>query len=145
MARAAIDARADLAATKVPAGSPGALRERAAVQTDLARAEALLRSARAFLFEAVQDAWETAVAGREVTLRQRALARIAATHAALSATQAVDLARNAAGSTALYTSSPLERVFRDVHAATQHVGVTPLFFELGGRVLLGLSPGRSSF
>ena len=41
--------------------------------------------------------------------------------------------------TALNTdSSPLQRRFRDVHVATQHIMVAPASWELAGRLLLGL-------
>jgi alkylation response protein AidB-like acyl-CoA dehydrogenase len=145
MARGAIDALVELASAKTPTGSQHLLRERPSVQTDIARAEALLRSARAFLIEALQDIWEVLASGGEVTMQQRAMGRIAGTHAAISAAQAVDLMYNAAGGTALYQSGLLERFFRDVHAATQHISVTPTYYELSGRVLLGMSPGTPRF
>ena len=43
----------------------------------------------------------------------------------------------AAGGTSLYSSSPLQRHFRDVHAATQHAMVGPDVRETIGAVLLG--------
>jgi hypothetical protein len=52
---------------------------------------------------------------------------------------------NAGGGTALYESCLLKRFFRDVHAATQHIAVTPAYYELSGRVLLGMSPGTPRF
>ena len=145
LARGAIDALVDLASTKTPTGSQSLLRDRPSVQSDIARAEALVRSARAFLVEALQDVWAALVDGREVTMRQRAIGRIAGIHAATSAAQAVDLMYNAGGGTALYESGLLERFFRDVHAVTQHIAVTPAYYELSGRVLLGMSPGTPRF
>jgi alkylation response protein AidB-like acyl-CoA dehydrogenase len=145
MARGAIDALAELASAKTPTGAQTLLRDRPSVQADIARAEALVRSARAFLIEALQDIWEVLATGGEVTMQQRAIGRIAGTHAAIRAAQAVDLMYNAAGGTALYQSCLLERFFRDVHAATQHSSVTPTYYELSGRVLLGMSPGTPRF
>src|ERR1700733_7868962 len=51
IARAAIDAFVDLAEGKTPIGSSSRLREKASAQADVGKAEALLRSARAFMVE----------------------------------------------------------------------------------------------
>jgi indole-3-acetate monooxygenase len=145
IARAAIDAFTELAGGKTPMGSVGRLREKPVAQSDLGRAEAHVRSGRAFLLEAIEEIWDAAAAGRVPTLRQRAIARLAAAKAAEASAQAVDLLHNAAGGTALFESNPLERCFRDVHATTQHIGTQAANFELGGRVLLGLDPGTPRF
>jgi alkylation response protein AidB-like acyl-CoA dehydrogenase len=145
IARAAIDAFVALAEAKTPMGSTSRLRDKPMAQVDLGRAEAQLRAGRAFLLEAIGEIWSEAAAGRTPTLRQRAIARLAAAKAAETSAQAVDLLFNAAGGTALFESSPLERCFRDVHATTQHIGTQPANFELAGRVLLGLDPGTPRF
>ena len=64
--------------------------------------------------------------------------RLAATHAVESSAGAVDRAWSLAGGSAIYETGPLERRFRDVHAATQHMLVAPPTWELTGRSLLGL-------
>jgi NAD(P)H-nitrite reductase large subunit len=46
---------------------------------------------------------------------------------------------NAAGGSAVYAASPLQRHFRDVHVATQHAMVGTDVLETAGAVLLGES------
>jgi alkylation response protein AidB-like acyl-CoA dehydrogenase len=145
IARAAIDAFLDLAENKTPTGSTARLREGPVAQADVGRAEARLRAGRAFLVEAMEELWAEAVAGRTPTLRQRAIARLAAAEAAESSVRTVELVWKAAGATALFESNRLERCFRDVHATTQHILTNTGNFEVAGRVLLGLEPGRPNF
>jgi indole-3-acetate monooxygenase len=140
IARAAIDALLELAAVKTPKGSARLLRDRDAVQAAVGRAEGLLRSGRAFLYETAAEAWRTALAGVDISLEQRALLRLAATQAAAGAVEAVDLMFTAAGGSAVYASSRIERCFRDVHVAVQHAQIQPVNFETVGQVFLGMSP-----
>ena len=55
--------------------------------------------------------------------------------------KAVDLVADAAGMNSAQTSCPIERCWRDVHTATQHVLMNTSRFEVVGRVLFGLDPG----
>jgi indole-3-acetate monooxygenase len=145
IARAAIEAFVELAEGKTPIGGSAKLRDKASAQADVGKAEALVRSARAFLIDELQGIWDTVAKGEMPSVRQRAVARLAAAQAASASAQAVDLIYNAAGGTALYETSLIERCFRDVHATTQHVGIASANFEISGRVLLGLDPGTPRF
>jgi alkylation response protein AidB-like acyl-CoA dehydrogenase len=146
IARAAIEALTEIAAAKTPTGSASVLREKPLAQADRARAEGLVRSGRAFLFDELGACYDDALAGREVSLRRRALVRLAACQATQNAIQAVDLMYACGGGTSLLETNRLERCFRDVHAAGQHVAVAAQSnLEPVGRVLFGLDPGQARF
>jgi alkylation response protein AidB-like acyl-CoA dehydrogenase len=138
LARAAIDEVVGLARAKHPEGSVRSLAERSAAQADVASAEALLRSARAFFYETVECLWRSAQAMVPIPLAQRRDVRLATTHAVRASARAVDLMYDVAGGTSVYRRSPLSRIFRDVHVTTQHVMVGPGTLELAGRLLFGL-------
>jgi alkylation response protein AidB-like acyl-CoA dehydrogenase len=146
IARAAIEALIEIGSSKTSAGSATVLRDKALAQADMARAEALLRSGRAFLFDELAAMWDNAVAGRSISMQERAQVRLAAVHAAQCAIQATDLMYQLGGGASLFQGGRLERCFRDVHAAGQHVAVSPLSnLEPIGRVLFGLPPGMARF
>ena len=140
IARAAIAAFVELARTKRSAGSTQPLREHPAAQRELGRATLHLRSAEALLFQVVEDVWATVKGGKPPTLEQRAEVRTACVNAGLGAARAVDTVYELAGSAAIFERGRLERCFRDVHAATQHVSLAPRTLEVVGRVRFGMEP-----
>ena len=137
IARHAIDILTELAGTKIATRSQQALREDATMRGDLGRAEALLRSGRAFLYEALDQAWQVVTAGETLSVTQRATMWLASTHATNVAKQATELMYSAGGATSAYTSSGLERCLRDVHAAGQHLTLASTNYEMVGQALLG--------
>jgi alkylation response protein AidB-like acyl-CoA dehydrogenase len=140
VARACIDALTGFADSKVPVGSSLVLRDTPTVQGLIGRAEAMLRSARAFLLESTQAFWDAAETGGP-TLRDRALLRLAGSHAATTSVQVADMMFQAGGGTAIQERGRLARCWRDVHAMSHHAGIAPTQFEPAGRAMLGLDPG----
>jgi alkylation response protein AidB-like acyl-CoA dehydrogenase len=138
IARGAIDDLHGLAGTKRPALGSRTLAARADTQGRLARAEARLRGGRALVDGTVAEAWTRARGEGVVTIEQRAALRMAASHAMAESAAVVDEMYSLAGGSAVFESSPLQRRFRDVHVATQHMLVGPAAWELAGRVLLGV-------
>jgi alkylation response protein AidB-like acyl-CoA dehydrogenase len=136
--RHAIDELTALAGGKTPAGTRRTLAQRGVVQTQVAEAEATLSSARAFLLDAIGAAWTAAQRDGEIPVDARARLRLASTHATTAAATATDRMYTAGGGTAVYAHHPLQRAFRDVHVATQHMMVASPTLELVGRVLLGV-------
>jgi alkylation response protein AidB-like acyl-CoA dehydrogenase len=140
IARTAIDTFKEIAGAKTAQRTTQMLRDNHGAQIRVSQAESLVQSARLFLFDTLERLWSPLIATGEVTMEARAHVRLAASHAVTSAVQAIDLLYIGAGASALYTSCPLERAFRDVHAITQHIGVNPRVMETTGRVLFGLEP-----
>lgn len=140
VARSAIDTLVDLGGGKRHEKTGQPVTEEPGAQTRLAQAEALVSSARLFLFDIVERLWHDVLAGHEATVDARVQVRLASWHAVTSAVQAVDLVYLTGGATSLYATCPIERAFRDVHAMTQHIAVHPRILETVGRVLFGLEP-----
>lgn len=140
VARRALDEVTELARTKTPVASNGALRERASAQLQLGRAEAILRSGRLLLLDTLHQAWQRCLDGETHTLEQRADLLLAMAHAMGSAVQAVELACSIAGTTAFRATSPLDRCFRDVQTMRHHVFASEQRYGTFGQVCLGVPP-----
>ena len=137
-ARGAIDDLSELAAAKTGQGSSRVLAERPATQAAVGEAEAALRAARALYYEAIEDAWAASQYDEPVGESLRLGLRLAATNAVRTSADVVRSMYDLGGGTAIYEDSPLQRRFRDAHAATAHFQVNPATWELTGRLLLGL-------
>jgi alkylation response protein AidB-like acyl-CoA dehydrogenase len=136
--RGAIEDIRELAGAKKPTLSRRTLAERTQVQANVARAEAQVASARAWLHEEIGRAWQFASDGEAIPLERRAALRLACTHAVDAAVRAVDACYTLGGGTSVYRASPLQRRFRDIHVVTQHMMVAAPTYEMAGRILLGL-------
>ena len=79
---------------------------------------------------------------RRLTQEDLALARLANTNASVAATQVADFMFSAAGGTAIDTDHPIERLFRDAHAAAQPAVASQPTYEQWCRVLLHPAPER---
>jgi alkylation response protein AidB-like acyl-CoA dehydrogenase len=137
IARDAIETFKQVAVHKTPTGGFTGLASQHTVQERVGRAEALLRSARAYLYETVQEVTAAHAAGAPVRPEDTAAMRLAGAYAAEAAVKSVDIMFDAAGGTSIYESSRLERCFRDVHMVTHHIAVAPSAFEMVGQFLLG--------
>ena len=104
----------------------------------LARAEGALASARSFLFGTIAEIWDTACRGDQPGLEQRALALLAASQAVRAGTDAVDRVFRLAGAEAVFAHHPLQRCFRDIHAAGQHILFSPGRDQAFAKVRLGI-------
>jgi alkylation response protein AidB-like acyl-CoA dehydrogenase len=135
VAEGALDEVTTLASAKVPMFAGTTLAANPLFRHRLGAADADLRAARALLDATIAATWASAVSGEQPTLVQRARIRSAAAWVTDAAAAVVDMAYSAGGGSALYSTSPLQRRLRDVHAITQHFAVKPDTFTLAGAVL----------
>jgi len=138
LARSCMSAFFELAGSKTSRYVPGILREQAIVQFAVGKAEASLRSGRAFFMEAVGEIWDEVSTTGTLTLDRRAALRVAATHAIRLSAEIVDSLYSACGATAVFEGNPIQRYFQDIHVITQHVQGHLSHYELVGRHWLGL-------
>ena len=141
IARAGIDALIELAVDKTPRGRSGLLCEYPQVQDAVGRADAILNAGRAYRSAMITELWNTIAAGKETTLEQRARCRLASTHAADCAREAMDLVYRWGGSTSFKRPTRLAECWRDLHVVGQTQTVGPEWYPIGGRIYLGLDPG----
>jgi alkylation response protein AidB-like acyl-CoA dehydrogenase len=137
IARSAIEATVETAKSK--AGWGGVIiREVPRIQALVAEATVIHAAASEYLYKVAGDLWAEVLAGRPDNAPLRARVRLANSHAATASTHAVDLLHRALGTTSIFTTSPLERHFRDIHTAAAHVMIGAMTYEAAGRVELGL-------
>lgn len=106
---------------------------------ELARNEARLRGARAFLLETWRDIESTLTAGDELTQQQITSSHLADSGAVRTAREIAELAHRFAGP-AVVRDGVLQRFFRDVYAGTQHRGSSTSLTQNCGRMLSGTLP-----
>jgi alkylation response protein AidB-like acyl-CoA dehydrogenase len=139
IARAMLTEFIDLASRKAPRGL-SRLADSALVQADVARMEARLGSARAYLVDTLSTIYAQADDVAPIEIADRARVRLACTNAIQGATEVADFAYKAAGVDAIFPGSPFERRFRDMHTLSQQIQARNAHFEQVGQILLGVPP-----
>jgi alkylation response protein AidB-like acyl-CoA dehydrogenase len=139
VARAMLEAFVALAGTKAPRGL-ARLADNSVVQADVARAEAKLGSARAYLIDTLASIYAHADDAEPIDVPDRARVRLACTNAIHGAIEVADFTYKAAGVDAIFPGSPFERRFRDIHTLSQQIQARGAHFEEVGQVLLGMPP-----
>lgn len=132
IARAALDTAEHLLAGKIlmPENQPA--RDSPRVRAGLARAEAMVGSARSYAFDVVGDFWATLRAGAEPAFRQRAALGGCHHHTMRSCRDAVQLLADTLGSASIDRNCPVERHLRDLLTLSQHRIAQPKFLEIAG-------------
>lgn len=107
-----------------------------------AQAEGTYRAARALVYETWNDVRATLDRGDKLSVRQNTLMRLGMAHVTWAAHDVATFVYKCAGTMGLRAGT-VQRLFRDMHAGTQHVVASPPVFRQIGRELSGLAEGSS--
>jgi len=129
---------------KQKAGRPGQFVESDSFLEGYAKAEGTYRAARALIGETWADVQQTLERGDKLTVRQHTLIRLALTHTTWAVHDVCMFVYKSGGTTAL-RSGRIQRLFRDMHAGTQHVTSSPPVIQAVGKELAGLAEGQRWF
>jgi alkylation response protein AidB-like acyl-CoA dehydrogenase len=138
VAAAAVDDLIHLAKTKTPAYNAVPLREQQLAQHAVGRARARVDAARDTLHRAAEEAYAEAAAGSLLSWDAKTRLQLAVSLAAELCAEAVRLANEVAGSSAIRLEYRFERHFRDCHVLTQHTSKASARYATAGRLLFGL-------
>lgn len=138
VARAALDELGTMATRRASITGAPVMAERAHVQIAMANAEAALRSARAFFYEATDTCYDEVVATGSATPETTALVRLAASNAARTGAEVTRNAFAQAGTAGIYNGHPLSRFMNDAAVVAQHAFLTEGTWQSAGKCLLGL-------
>lgn len=144
-ARGALDFVVEKGAASTSINGGPAKGNRPAYKTGVAKAEAQLRSARAFFYESTEEVWAKAEANEAIREHDKALLRLAATHAAHESREVILSAFNIAGTGAIFKNHPLQRFLQDGIVPAQHAMLQEHTYEASGALLLNLDAGLPSF
>jgi 3-hydroxy-9,10-secoandrosta-1,3,5(10)-triene-9,17-dione monooxygenase len=141
IARGAIQQFAETTRTRLSAYTGRNIADFSNMQVHLAEAAALVDAAEAIVLRDCDEATRITEAGVVPSIDQRARYRRDGAFAATLCTKAVDLLFAATGGAAIYEKNPIQRAFRDVHAANAHYTLNwDINGAIYGRVALGLPP-----
>lgn len=139
IARAMLDAFVLLAADKTPRAL-ARLADDPVVQAGYARREAALESARVWLSAILKDVWAIADDIEPIGTAERAKVRLGCTNALQTAVEVGDWAFKAAGTSAIFTGTPFERRFRDLHTLSQQIQSREAHWEAVGDIMFNGDP-----
>jgi alkylation response protein AidB-like acyl-CoA dehydrogenase len=123
------------------AGGNNRMAEFATIQSRVAEATGAIDAARLLIQQAVDRALAAAEIGRQADFDLRLRNRLSQSFCARLLVQAVDALFQAAGGHAIFTSKPIQRAWRDIHAGAMHVSLTwDAVSTMYGQYALGLDP-----
>jgi alkylation response protein AidB-like acyl-CoA dehydrogenase len=104
----------------------------------VARAQATIGAARAYLHQAVERIQRTAQAGRKPPLHEGIEVQLATCNALEAASKVVNLVHDTVGTSGIRQEHRFEQLYRDGRTISQHAFASLSRYESCGKVLFGL-------
>jgi resorcinol 4-hydroxylase (FADH2) len=104
-------------------GGNSRMAEFATIQSRVAEAAGSIEAARLTIFDALDKAMAAAIAGDQANADMRIRNRLAQAFSVRLLLRAVDAMFEASGGHGIFTSKPIQRAWRDAHAAAVHVSM----------------------
>jgi alkylation response protein AidB-like acyl-CoA dehydrogenase len=123
------------------AGGSRRMADFATIQSRVAEATGCIDAARLMMFRDLAETYATAARGEPTSLDMRLRNRLGHTFCTRLLVQAVDALFLASGGQGIFLERPLQRVWRDAHAAASHVSLNwDAVSTMYGQYALGLEP-----
>ncbi|MEW5423495.1 acyl-CoA dehydrogenase family protein [Amorphus sp. 3PC139-8] len=120
----------------------GLSKDSASFKFQFAQAEAKYRAARAMAYETWESVSDACAAGQKPSLEQMTMVKLSLRHIHDVISEVSTFAHRHARGASLH-NTPMQRVYRDIHAGTQHILMADQIVEECGRAMLGL-PGEGA-
>ena len=142
VARDAIDRAVGILEGKTDRITRQPCRELREVQQAVARAEAQLGAARAYVYESLGVQWSRLERGEPLSVKERADTFLARQNAFQTGRAVVQLMYDTIGGAAVYANNPFDRPLRDMMTACQHIVAQEKTLASVGSLLLGADEDR---
>jgi 3-hydroxy-9,10-secoandrosta-1,3,5(10)-triene-9,17-dione monooxygenase len=141
LAQGAVTTFAEDTRHRITSYSTTLMSDHSTTQLRLGEAASAIEAAELLMLANCQSAMAEAEASRILTREEKIRLRRDGAYAARLCTRAVDLLFEAGGGEYLYEDKPMQRTFRDVHAAQSHYALAwDIAAATAGKFMLGIAP-----
>jgi indole-3-acetate monooxygenase len=136
LARRAIDETIAIASEKTLVPEMVLLRDTSRARLAIARAEAELGAARAYVYDSLDRFWDMLLAGDTPSIEIRVAIGLSRAHSFQIAREIAQAMSDLIGASSIYRNHPVERLVRDAITMSQHIAAQERMFEMLGELQL---------
>lgn len=142
-AKRALQLLATALTDRVRMGAKQSIADRGAFQRDYGEALARYGAARAYALDTLDGVVETLEAGNAISPAEDAEVRAMVAWVTDACVQVVRFAHHSSGGAAVFRDHPMQKVYRDITTASQHIYVAETAYERSGALHLNRAPATA--